>query len=124
MGDDVQGEGVSTEGEAQDLRALNGDGQPIDGTVKNPDGTVTLFLERPITVMDSQRDKITMRRPNGKMMRGLDGNMGQVQASLRYLASLANIPAPCVDNMDGADIQAAGEVLKGFMRKTRVAGGN
>jgi hypothetical protein len=69
-------------------------------------------------------DKITMRRPTGKQMRGLDAEKGEVTSSLKYLAAVANIPAPCVDTIDGADIKAAGEVLAGFMRKTRVAGGN
>jgi hypothetical protein len=118
-----QVQAVSGEDE-EDTRALNGKGKPIDGTRKNADGTVTLFLELPITVMNFPTDKITIKRPRGKEMRGLDSEEGDVQTSLKYLATLANIPPACVLQLDSADIQAAGEVLKGFMRKTRVAGGN
>lgn len=120
--DGSQGQAVS--GDQEDMRALDGAGQPIDGTRRNPDGTVTLFLEAPIAVMAAQVSELTLKRPRGKEMRGLDAEKGAVAAALKYLAVLANIPPPCVDMMDGADIKAAGDVIQGFMKKTRVAGGN
>jgi hypothetical protein len=120
--DTLQGQAVS--GDEEETRARDGKGQPIDGTRKNADGTVTLFLELPVMVMNVATDNLTIKRPRGKEMRALDGDMGPMQAALKYLASLANIPAPCVELLDGADIKAAGDVIAGFMRKTRVAGGN
>ncbi|HEY1505759.1 MAG TPA: phage tail assembly protein [Stellaceae bacterium] len=118
-----EGEGTAVS-EDEDKRALNGDGQPIDGTRKNDDGTVTIFLETPIKVMNRDVDEITLKRPRGKQMRGLDSDPGVMSATLKFVAALANIPPSSVDDLDAADCRAAGEVIKGFTRKTRVAGGN
>lgn len=120
---DGQGQTVST-ADDDEKRGLDGEGHPIDGTRKNADGTVTLFLETPVTVMSQALSDLTIKRPRGKEMRGLDAEKGAVGAALKYLSTLANVPPSAVDQLDGADIKAAGDIIKGFMRKTRGSGGN
>jgi hypothetical protein len=95
-------------------QALDDKGMAIPGTSENADGSVVVTLFRPIKVMNDERATLTIARPLAKHLRAMDEAKGTVEASLRLIQKLANIPQPSVDELDGSDVARIGKVIAGF----------
>lgn len=97
---------------------------PADPAIeRNEDGTVTLRLAHPISVVyrkggaEDRRETITQlrfRRATGADMRAVAALKGDA-AGFALMARLSGVPVQVIDRIDGADLAKAGEIIADFL---------
>jgi len=100
---------------------LDREGDPIEGTTVNDDGTVTLTLEKPVQVFSETRSELIFSKPlTGALIR-TDSIKGATKQAMALIAASANVPTPAVEAFDFADFTAASRIMGGFSRKSRTS---
>jgi len=98
------------------------DGDEIEGTRINADGTVTLFLDKKVRVMSEEVAELKFRRFTPQDLIKLDRVKGANAQNIELLRLLANVPSSAIENLDAADFTAAVRVSSGFTTKSRTVG--
>jgi hypothetical protein len=97
------------------VKAVDGEGQEIERTQTNADGSVTVSLASPIKVMNEERGTLTLKRPRAKQLRKI--GKGGVDDALKLIAALANVPDPTLDELDSFDLGTISKVIEGFTKQ-------
>lgn len=80
--------------------------------------STVIQLSRPFTHGGRHIDRITLRRPIVRDIRGMDRVAGsQMEKVVWLLTQLAELSFDEVDLIDGQDLVRIGEVVEGFMQQ-------
>jgi hypothetical protein len=79
------------------------------------DGTVTLQLRSAINVEGRTVSELTFKKPRVKHLLKLDDIAGSRARTVSLIQSMAHIPAPSIDEMDGADYLDCSEIIADFL---------
>jgi hypothetical protein len=100
---------------ADKVIALDDKGDEVEATKVNADGSVTVTLCSPIKVMNEETGELVIRRLQNKHARKATKG-GEIDQT-KLIAALANIPEPCVDEIDAYDQVRIGRVIAGFTKQ-------
>jgi hypothetical protein len=76
-------------------------------------------LAEPVTFEGSTHTEINLRRLKGKDIRDMENIEGATEKSFFIIGRLAGWPPEAIDEMDGADIEACGKIIEGFMGRRK-----
>lgn len=89
---------------------------------RNPDGSVTVKLDHPFDVTRGKTKEnipeLTLKRLKARHMQAIDDIKGDTARTLGLLEGLTGIPKRELLDLDGADLNLLGEVVKEFTTKS------
>lgn len=92
-------------------------------TKTNEDRSITITLSEPIIGPDGQQlTELTLRRPKGKDLRAMDKATGELGKTFALAQQLSGIPAPMLDNLDGADVIELSDACAVFLKRSPATG--
>lgn len=83
----------------------------------------TISLKHSIEVEGEKVNKLTLRRPKLKHLKGVDLQHMDGETIILLVSRLADIPPSSVEEIDGADLDAIGEVIGNFFGQSPATGG-
>lgn len=92
-------------------------------------GQQSVTLKHPIEIRAKDSGEIietitevTLSRVKGRHLKALDSVTGDYNQTLFLIAKMTGHPPSTIDEMDGEDITAIGEIIEGFFGKRRKTG--
>jgi len=70
----------------------------------------------PVTFEGTVHNSITIRRVKAKDLRGLKTDDATIEEILELIVKLSGWPPEGVDELDQADLEAIGDIIKGFSK--------
>jgi hypothetical protein len=89
---------------------------------RNADGGVTLKLRVPIEIELRPVTSLTFRKPRARDLVRMDEGKGRHERNVIFIASLANIPVPSAEMLDGLDYLDAEDICTDFLDRSLTTG--
>lgn len=87
----------------------------------NSEAAVVYELKHPIVIRAKESDEVLetlktlkLARPKGKHLKKMDSAEGEVGKTLALIAALASVPPSHLNDLDGEDFAALGEIIQRF----------